>query len=295
MNTTETSAGEGSAAALAAGIDWDASRERWIREARAAWAPRLSNDPRFPDGRKLLKRFDLEIETWRTKKAEGFTFRQLINFGNELGAAVGLLDHVTDLATLRYEPRIPGVPKTLDFLLLDAEGRRAWIDVKTVAPQWVDDDAEWKRFQAIARKFPGNARLVVDRVFGGAGIGGQSIKTRWSFVTRTLEVEHKAALIPEQMRGPVWLLFCSDRFAWHPDDLADFADMYRSGRFRDDDWSRNEVSRYMKEKNLAMSGTLSGFHYLGRGHDEVAVDLRFRVRGPEFFAPEIGRCALQRI
>jgi hypothetical protein len=285
MNTTKISAGEGLAATIVTGIDWDASREAWIQEARTAWAPRLLSDARFPDGSKLLKRFDFEVETWRRKKAEGLTFRQLINFGNELGAAVGLLDHVTDLATLRYEPRIPGVRKTLDFLLLDAEGRRAWVDVKTVAPEWVDDDAEWKRFQAIAQKFPENARLAVDRVFGGAGIGGQSIKTRWSFATRTFEVEQKAALIPEEMRGPVWLLFCSDRFAWHPDDLEDFADMYRSGRFRDDDWSRNEVFRYMQEKGLVFSGTLSGFHYAGRRHDEVAIDLRFRIRGPNFFAP----------
>jgi len=286
MDTDEKSAEERLAAALEAGIDWDASKESCIEEALAAWSPRLLEDARFPDAHKLLKRFDHEVEVWRSKKHQGFTFRQVVNFGNEVAAAVGLLDHVTNLETLHYEPRIPGVRKSLDFLLLDGNGNRVWVDVKTVAPQWVDDEPEWQRFLAIARDFPRNARFGVQRKFGGAGLAGQAIKTRWSFVSRTLEVEEKAALIPESLRGPVTLLFCSNRFDWHPDDLEDFADLYRTGRFREDDWSRNEVLRYMREvKGKSFARTLSGFHHLRRRHDEAAFDLRFNMRGPSFFAP----------
>jgi hypothetical protein len=40
-------------------------------------------------------------------------------------------------------------------------------------------------------------------------------------------------------------------------------------RFRDDDWSRNEIVRYMHEDNLAFSGALAGFHYLGRTYPEM--------------------------
>ncbi|MGH8217254.1 MAG: hypothetical protein ACREUT_01600 [Steroidobacteraceae bacterium] len=247
--------------------------------------PRLLNEPRFPDGRKLLERFDHEVDVWREKRGDGFSFRQLINFGNEVAAAVGLLDHVTNLAVLQYEPRIPGVAKTLDFLLLDAPGNRAWVDVKTVAPQWVDDEPAWQRFLAFSRTLPENTHFGVKREFGGAGLAGQAIKARWSFATRSLEVEQKAALIPETMRGPVSLLLCSDYSAWHPDDLEDFADLYRTGRFRDDDWSRNELLRYMGEKEMSFARTLSGFHHLRRRHDEVGSDLRFNLRGPSIFAP----------
>jgi hypothetical protein len=55
------------------------------------------------------------------------------------------------------------------------------------------------------------------------------------FIQRTIEVERKAALIPSNEMGRVWLLFCSDRFAWDCDELEDFADFYRTGRFRQDD------------------------------------------------------------
>jgi hypothetical protein len=286
MDTTGATGEAMNTAALQVEVDWTASKESWIEEARAAWAPRLLKNARFPDGRKLLKRFDHEVEVWRANRDSGFTFRQVINFGNEVAAAVGLLDHVKDLETLRYEPKMPGVAKSLDFLLHNARGDRAWVDVKTIAPQWIDGEREWQRFLSIQHNFPANTHFGVKRKFGGAAIASQSIKTRWTFVTRTLEVEEKAALIPESLRGPVTVLFCSNRFAWYPDDLEDFADLYRTGRFREDDWSRNEVLRYMREeKNKTFARTLAGFHYLGRRDDEVSVDLRFRVRGPRFFAP----------
>ena len=120
---------------------------------------------------------------------------------------------------------------------------------------------------------------------GGAGISSQEIKARWSFISRTIEVESKSALIPANERGPVWLLFCSDRSAWHADDLEDFADFYRTGSFREDDWARNAVARYMEEEGHQFAGTLAGFHYLGRRHDECKVDLQFAVQGPRFFGP----------
>jgi len=91
--------------------------------------------------------------------------------------------------------------------VLGKDGRRGWIEVKTIAPQWQDDDDAWQRFEAIAAAFPDNARLVVDRAWGGAGVSSQEIKARWSFISRTIEVESKSALIPANEQGPVWLCF----------------------------------------------------------------------------------------
>lgn len=120
--------------------------------------------------------------------------------------------------------------------------------MKTVAPQWQDDETGWQRFERIAAAFPDNAQMGVAREFGGAGIFGQSIKARWSFIRQTLELERKASLIPADVAGPVWLLLCSDRSAWHLDELEDFADFYRTGRFREDDWARNAIAEYMTER-----------------------------------------------
>jgi hypothetical protein len=76
-----------------------------------------------------------------------------------------------------------------------ADGSRSWIDFKTVAPQWQDDDASWERFENIAEDFPENSQLIVDRELGGAAISGQLLKARWSFIQRTVEAEGKAALL----------------------------------------------------------------------------------------------------
>ncbi len=123
------------------------------------------------------------------------------------------------------------------------------------------------------------------RDFCGAAISGQAIKARWTFIRRTIEVEQKAALIPAAEKGRVWLLFCSDAGAWYPDELEDFADFYRAGKFRDDDWSHNAIARYVKEEKLSFAQTLEGFRYLRRRQDELNVELRLAMRGLRLFGP----------
>ena len=234
-------------------IDWEASKVGWIDEVRRVLLPRLSAEKKFPDSTKLVRRFEAEVSAWYKRRTAKRSFRGVINIGNELAAAVALLDGCKGLTLLHYEPCMRGTAQTLDFCLYDADGHRVWIDVKTVAPQWLDDDEGWQRFQALAADFPPNARFGVQRAFAGAAIFGQAIKARWSFVTRTIEVEEKAALIPPEEGGPVWLMFCSDRFAWHRDDLEDFADFYRAGRFREDDWASSAIARYLSDNSLSLA------------------------------------------
>lgn len=94
---------------------------------------------------------------------------------------------------------------------------------------------------------------------------------------RTIAVDKKVALIPIEDSGPVWLMLCSDRHAWHLDDLEDFADFYRTGGFRQDD--------YLAERKLSLSRSLAGFHYFGRRHEDCDGELRWAVRGPTMFSP----------
>ena len=130
---------------------------------------------------------------------------------------------------------------------------------------------------------------MINRDFCGAAIGGQKLNARWTFVQRTIEVEVKAALLTVEERGPVRLLFCSAG-EWREDDLEDFADFYRTGNFREDDWAQNAVARYMAERGLSFTRVLSGFCYLERRHDEVeARRLKLDVRGPVIFASTANR------
>jgi hypothetical protein len=134
----------------------------------------------------------------------------------------------------------------------------------------------------VAGEFPGNATLIVDRQWSGAAIGSQFINARLSFLLRAVELEKKIALLTPQEQGEVRLLLCSDG-SWHEDDLEDFADFYHTGQFRSDDWARNALMRYMTEKQITLAGTIKGFVFLERGHDEVfARKFRMDVVGPRF-------------
>jgi len=262
-------------------IDWQASKEDWVAEIFARLVPRLRNDLRFSSSGNFVARFERSVERWRA----GGEIRQLINNANELAAASALLSVLKADDTLSYEPRLIATPKTIDFLVLGSDGSRGWIDMKTVTPEWIDDDAAWRRFVEIAKDFPSNAQLVVNRDFSGAAIAGQMLKARWSFVQRTIEVEAKAALLTKQEQGKIWLLFCSAG-GWPQSELEDFADFYRTGKFREDDWAQNAVARYMAEGGMSFTRALSGFCYLDRRHDEVEVrSFRLDLRGPAIFAP----------
>jgi hypothetical protein len=261
-------------------IDWKASKELWINDVRVSLIPRLTGDARFPDAEHMVNRFDAAIARWR----QSDDFRPVINDANELAAAAEILHDLRATDLLLYEPKLSKTPKSIDFGVLWADGGRSWIDMKTVVPGWQDDDAAWKRITEITAATPGNTHLVLDRDFGGAAIGGQWIKARWSFVQRTVDLEAKIAHLTEVERGPVRLLFCSEGI-WHQDDLEDFADFYHSGLFRADDWAQNAIAQYMAERNIKFDHSIAGFCYLERKHDDaLARKFTVDVRGPRLFA-----------
>jgi hypothetical protein len=144
----------------------------------------------------------------------------------------------------------------------------------------MDDDPSWQRFERIASDFPGNARLVVDRQWAGAAISGQEIKARWTLIRRTQQAEAKEALLTPDEKAPVRLLLCSNG-ALRKDALEDFADFYRTGQYRADDWARNAVARYLADENITFNRTLAGFSYLRFRWEEGRIeDFEIDVRGP---------------
>jgi hypothetical protein len=262
-------------------IDWRAMRKAWIETVKAELLPKLLADSRFKNGVKLTERFQREVDLWSMTA----NFRPVIHIGNELAAAECLLDSLHYDDRLLYEPPMAGTKKRIDFLKLNALGQHDWVEVKTVAPKWVDDEAGWQRFTKIAKEFPENAQLIVNREWAGAATAGQFIKTRWSFVQRTAEVEARAAFIPYARKGRVWLLFCSTGSDWCPHELEDFADFYRTGQPRADDSMSNAADRFMSDEGIVFSRSLAGFHYLGRKHEEVSAHcFRMSVAGPNFGA-----------
>jgi len=167
-------------------IDWDASKNAWIEDMRSVLMPRLCV-PEFPDANRLIARFEAAVVRWRN----GERIHQLIHDGNELCAAAALLGTMQPSDKLLYEPRLAATEKSIDFCIESASGAKAWFDMKTVAPRWQDDEDGWQRFLKIAEGFPDDAKLIVSQEWSGAAISGQAFKVRWTFVTRTSEVEAK--------------------------------------------------------------------------------------------------------
>lgn len=257
----------------------NALRLTWINQVQISLAAKLRADTRFVGSKDLLGRFDREIATWQSHGC----FRQVIEIGNELAAAECLLSTLSQDSQMLYEPLITGSKKRIDFLLVDSNGSRSWIEVKTIHPTWVDNESGWERFMRIAQAFPANAQLIVAKEWSGSAIAGQFIKARWSFIKRTAEVEAREVEIPRSEYGPVWLMLCSTGQNWHLEDLEDFADFYRTGVARDDDWMCNAVAEYMHDEKVTFTRALAGFHYLARKHDAVSAhDFRYNVRGSKF-------------
>lgn len=262
-----------------ASIDWQASKEAWIAQVDAELISLLRADGRFQNVDDIVEPFQRYVAAWRA----GGSIRQAIEYGNELAAAEAILRCSGKDDRLQYEPRLLRTPKSIDFLVTEAEGAKHWIDVKTISPRWIDDEPRWQKFLGIANDFPENARLVVDRDLGGAALGNQAINTRWSFIQRTKELEDKSVLLDASERGTVRLLLCANNNVWNDDELEDFADYYFTGQYRPDDWSRNATARYLVDEGIAYRRDLTGFCFLARAHDEVsASEFRMDVRGPSF-------------
>jgi hypothetical protein len=256
--------------------------DEWLARFEVDLLPRLLADQRFVDAARMIKLFQECVGRWR----DSGEVRPLINSANELCAADAILRRMSAEDRLRYEKRLLATPKSIDFCVEQPGNVRGWIDMKTVAPGWQDDESAWERINKIRADMPGNTHVVLDRDLGGAGLGGQLIKTRWTFVQRAIELEAKIALLKDVEHGPVRLLLCSEG-AWHADDLEDFADFYRTGSFRDDDWAQNAIQHYMSERSLSFNHSIAGFCYLERRQEAVAArTFTLDVRGPAMFSPQ---------
>ena len=256
----------------------------WIPKVRKTYRDTLLGDQRFLNATSLLSNFDRAADLW-AKRQSNDDVKALTETASELAAAASILAALEKHQTLTYERRLARTRKSIDFLVEGQAGPVLWIDVKTVAPEWVRTDREWARFEAIRTQLPENMHLAVMKEYGAGGIGAQLLKTRWSLYQRAAEIEAKADELSDHEQAPVTLLFCGNGFAWDVDTLEDFADFYRSGHFHRDDWAANMLTRYMVEGKIEFKRTLAGFHCLEMKPFEVEPDEYIMyVRGPHLGA-----------
>jgi hypothetical protein len=256
--------------------------DEWIPKVRRTYGDTLLRDQRFLNAEILLDNFDRVANLW-AKRQSNDDIKALTETANELAAAASILATLEKHQTLAYERKLARTQKSIDFLV-EAQARPVlWIDVKTVAPEWVRADRDWERFEAIRTRLPETMHLAVMKAYGGASIGDQVLKTRWSLYQRAAEIEAKADELSDHEQAPVTLLFCGNGLALDVDTLENFADFYRSGCFHRDDWAANMLTRYMVERKMEFKSTLAGFHYLEMKPFEVEpCEYIMYVRGPRF-------------
>ena len=132
---------------------FDDLRGAVVEKVRGDLIPLIRDNPKFLGREKLIARFEDQVARRRTNE----DFAQILETINEIAAAVSILGSSKDITELAYEPRLAQTKKTIDFRLTFASGNRCWIDVKTIASRWMDDDSSWQRFERFANDFPDNA------------------------------------------------------------------------------------------------------------------------------------------
>lgn len=260
----------------------DAEMDKWLQQVVPVYADKVDADARFPDGRELTSAFDRAASLYLKRRTHD-DIKATDEKCNELAAAAVLLERMGPGQTLVYEPRLQNTKKTLDFRIDGPDAPALWVDVKTIAPQWIyDDDDQWQKFESMQEQLPKHAHLVVNM----PGVALQARKVRYSMYARTAKIEDKVReMTDDERRTPVSVMFCGAPFDWRAAALEDFADYYLSGKFRNDDWSIHMMQAYMDEKKIAFERSIVGFHCLLRPQFETLPrEVGMFVRGPKMFA-----------
>jgi len=238
---------------------------------------------RFKEGQVLLDRFNAAIETV-LKNDRGY-FRAVDEAHNELCVASALLSNTRlkfiRLERLEYEPPVPGCAKTIDFRATADDGQVAYVDVKTIKPESTD---RWDQFEKAMAEgwFPENVIVGISQEWLGGEIWHAWFASRSRMLEYSLELEHKIAdgrLSAE--KASFVLALCCDGFHWHQDQLEDFVSFYYSGACHADDAFSEVERRYMTDKKIFVSRTISRFAYFQRKQGEIRPNrVSWHVRAP---------------
>jgi len=235
---------------------------------------------RFPDGDRLLRRFNEGLDSVRN----GSSFRAVDEAHNELCVARALLLNTKPrFASLAYEPRLSGCAKSIDFRAVAGDVCTVFVDVKTIKPEPKD---RWEQFERAVREgwFPQNVHLVVSKEGMGGEIWHQMFAARSRMLEYALELESKIKEcgLTHQENTLFILALCGEGFYWHEDELQDFVQFYRTGRHRSDDTLAKVETNYIREEKIVLDRTVSRFACMRRRQGEIfQTRLNWNVRPPK--------------
>jgi hypothetical protein len=220
---------------------------------------------RFPSVQRLLAVLDQRVAAALWDRA---FFRQFNETHNEACTAVELL-RAPSVAMIDYEPKVGGSEKRLDFSVHFQDGRRAWVEVKTIDPTDQDD---WDKFQAARDKgrFPRNVNVILVEGMMGGEIYHDHYSSRTKILEHVVDTEARLAecrIDPEVT--PTTLAIAASPLKVPRDTLEDFTHFYRTGAHSQWDEFRDMEAHNIAQQQIRLVRTISKFAYVGRGTYEV--------------------------
>ncbi len=236
---------------------------------------------RFPDGERLLRRFNEAVDA----VLKGSTFRAVDEAHNELCIAKALLDNAKPRFTsIAYEPALPGCAKTIDFRAEAPDGSTLYVDVKTIKPE---DKDRWEHFEKAVKEdwFPENVNVVLSKDWMGGEIYHWMFAARSRMLEYTLEMESKIIResgLKEQANTSFVLALCGAGVHWQESWLEDFIHFYRTGRHRPDDPFAKMEAHFIEQEKITLDRTVTRFACMKRRQMEIfSNSLNCNVYGPK--------------
>lgn len=220
----------------------------------------------FPSSATLLNRYRAAGQ--HVLKGDFSALRSFHEVHNEVCAAAEVLQD-SNVKRVEYEPTINNCKKKFDFHISMADGLVRLMEVKTIHPISKDD---WAKFKAAGEKglFPNNTYLLL----GEEGLGGElyhnSYAARGKMLDYTLEMEDKIESCCKNVEETVtFLVFFTDGFDWHLDELEDFVFFYRSGIHYPGDPFAVMEDDFIKKEGIVLKKVIHYLSYLRRPKNEI--------------------------
>ena len=254
--------------------------ENYRRQVLTAFGDLFTAETRrFPDGHRLLARFNDAVNHALTDSV----FKAATETHNELCIARALLLNTTPrILRLDYEPRLIGCSKSIDFRGESEQGLTLFVDVKTIAPEPKD---RWEQFEKAGAQdhFPENHIIGLFKDWMGGEIWHGWFAGRGRMLEYTLELEGKIKEANlEGRKDTIFVLaLCGTGFHWHESQLEDFADFYRSGKYRSDDCFAEMEAHFIDEQKISLERTVTAFACMHRKQTAIQpAVMHWNVRGP---------------
>ena len=252
-----------------------------ITAAEAFYRPTVLRPPsRLEGGSKLWRQFKAARDAY----AAGVTdFMPVYERINEMAAAQILLSDPTLAgARVAYEPPVAHDGSRIDFVVTTADGRRLYVEVKSVHPRTDDSRDAWRNYETRRQHHTKDVNYVVQDEWMGGQIYGDSFSARSSFMAYARQFEERLAAANAVEPGEGVLLVCGTGFPWHRSELEDFADFYRLGEHRADDPFVKMETHALAHGAGPLRRNISEIAYLRRAMDRVEPEeWASKVQGPQ--------------